>query len=259
MNSENKETSVPGLQELFQQLLGDRVQAAGAGFLAERLPEVVPYEAVPPLAIDAGLAWTEAREPGQLFGLAMGSLDCPTGWADLVADTAPMSAAPMCLGNFPQMVRDIKALAEVTSLPASRPQPRAAALDVSGIRSWRTSDTSAAVRLLRAGLLRLAGEYAEARQMLDEMPEGRGKIRSALLNERASLAWHQGNHEVAIDLWSQAKEETPVLFNRGLSLLFSGQSAQSKPLFIRVLTEMPTSSNWRQLVQLYLAVAELKV
>jgi len=250
--------SVPELQDLFKQLLGERVQAADAGFLSERLPEVVPYEAVPPLAIDAGLAWAEALEAGKALGLAVASLECPLGWAEMVTGTACNACVPMCLGNFPQMVRDVKALADVANLPSLRPQPLAMPMDAAGMSSWRSSDTSAVARLVRAGLLRLSGRYAEANEILAEMPEGRGKLRSAVLNERAALAWHQGDHESAIDLWKQAKEETPVLFNRGLSLLFSGQVAQSRPLFDRVLGGLPAASGWRQLTELYLAVAELK-
>jgi tetratricopeptide (TPR) repeat protein len=258
MNSEHKEVSVPGLQELFGQLLGQRVRAVAAGFVSERLPEVVPYEAVPPLAIDAGLAWTEALEAGNAFGLATPSFECPTGWADLVVNAAPISAVPMCLGNFPQLVRDIKALAEVANLPSLRPQPPATSIDATGVRNWRSSDPSAAVTFVRAGVLRLAGEYAEASRMLAELPERRGKLKTALLNERAALAWHQGEHERAIDLWNGAREDTPVLFNRAMSLLFSRQAAESRPLFDRALAELPASSGWRQLAELYLAVAELK-
>jgi hypothetical protein len=258
MSSEQKNASLPGLQELFKQLLGERVRAAGAGFLNERLPEVVPYEAVGPLAIDAGLAWAEGLEAGQSFGLATSSLECPAGWADMVADTAPVAAVPMCLGNFPQMVRDVKALAEVATLPLLRPRPLGAPVDASGAKNWRLSDTTAATRLVRAGLLRLLGEYAEAREILALVPEGRGKLGSALSNERAALAWHQGDYVSALDLWNQAKEDIPVLFNRGLCLLFSGQAARSKPLFDRVLGGLPASSGWRQLAELYLAVVELK-
>jgi tetratricopeptide (TPR) repeat protein len=258
MSSEQKITSVPGLQELFKQLLGERVQAAGAGFLSERLPEVVPYEAVPPLAIDAGLAWAEALEAGKGFGLATSALECPAGWADLVADTAPLAAVPMCLGNFPQMMRDVKALAEVENLPSLRPQPLAVPAEASAVKSWRSDDTTAAARLVRAGLLRLLGQYAGAKEGLAGMPEGRGKLGSALHNERAALAWHQGDHQRALDLWKEAKEDIPVLFNRGLSLLFCGQAGQARPLFDRVLEALPASSGWRQLAELYLAVVELK-
>jgi tetratricopeptide (TPR) repeat protein len=164
----------------------------------------------------------------------------------------------MCLGNFPQMLRDVKALTEVGSLPSLRPQPLAVPGDASGVRSWRSSDTSAAARLVRAGLLRLAGEYAQATEVLDDTPEGRGKLKSALLNEKAALAWHQGDHESAADLWKRAKEEIPVLFNRGLCLLFSRQAAQSRSLFDRVLEGLPESSSWRQLAELYRAMVELK-
>jgi tetratricopeptide (TPR) repeat protein len=258
MTSEQKDTSVPGLQELFKQLLGERVWAAGAGFLTERLAEVVPYEAVPPLAIDAGLAWAEALEAGNGFGLVASSLECPIGWADMVADTAPVAAVPMCLGNFPQMVRDVKVLADVANLPRLRPQSLAAPLDASGVKNWRSNDPSPVAQMVRAGLLRLAGKYAEAKEILALMPEGRGKLRSAVLNEKAALAWHHGDYEGAVELWNQAREDIPVLFNRGLGLLFSGQSAQSRPLLDRALEGLPASSGWRQLAELYLAVVELK-
>jgi hypothetical protein len=259
MSSEQNSMSVPGLQELFKQLLGERVQAAGAGLLNERFSEVIPYEAVSPLAIDAGLAWTEAVEAGKSFGLAMSSLECPAGWADTIADTAPVAAVPMCLGNFPQMVRDVKALAEVRDLQSLRPRPLAVPVEGSEVKSWRSSDITPPVQLLRAGLFRLLGEYAEAGKILAQMPEGRGKVRSAVRNEKAALAWHQGDHDSAADLWTQAKEDIPVAFNRGLSMLFSGQAAQSRPLFDVVLAGLPASSGWRQLAELYLALVELKV
>jgi tetratricopeptide (TPR) repeat protein len=258
MSREHKDMPVPGLQELFRQLLGERIQAAAGGFLGERLLEVVPYQGLPPLAIDAGLAWAEALEAARAFELPTNSLECPSGWAELVADAAPTACVPMCLGNFPQMVRDVKALAEIANLPSLRPQPRSAPVADSGVRSWRSSDTSLPVRLARAGLLRLCGDYAEAKQVLAEMPKARGELKSALLNERAALAWHQGDHETADGLWKQAKEEIPILFNRGLAMLFCGEAAQSKPLFDRVLGDLPASSGWRQLAELYLAVIELK-
>src|SRR5262249_46289207 len=157
--------------------------------------------------IDAGLAWAEALEAGESFGLATSSVQCPAGWAEIVADTASVAAVPMCLGNFPQMVRDIKALAEADKLPSLRPLPLAAPMDASGAKSWRSSDTTPASLLVRAGLLRLHGHYAEAKETLALMTEGRGKVRSALFNERAALAWHQGNYEEALELWSQAREE----------------------------------------------------
>ena len=105
--------------------------------------------------------------------------------------------------------------------------------------------------------LRLAGEFERAaefvRQHEDEVP---AEWQAAWANETAALAWHRGDAEAALKLWSEQPDSVPVLFNRGMACLFLGRHAEAKAHLSQAIAQLPESSSWHHLGALYLALAQ---
>src|SRR5262245_12260107 len=110
--SPGRQPALP-LAELFQQYLRRQAaaQADGGGF-AEPTDEVLPYEAVPVQPVDPKLAWDDGRAVLKLFPAALRGLaaKAPPEWPQLVASQEPATALALCLGNFPQLVRNLQPL-----------------------------------------------------------------------------------------------------------------------------------------------------
>ena len=118
----------PPLSALFAEyLLGQTTaQAQGLGFAAPT-GEVEPYESAPVQPIDPRQAWTDALAAADHFPGAKATWTPPADWPMLVAEQAPAVALAFCLGNYPQMVRDLHHCWGDGDLTAVRAVPAGAA------------------------------------------------------------------------------------------------------------------------------------
>jgi tetratricopeptide (TPR) repeat protein len=254
----------PALAELMAQYLRRQVAAQEAGWAGvESGAEVVPFEAVPVQPVDARLAWDEALTALELAQpeAELADLEAPPDWESLVAAQEPAMGLALCTGNYPQAVRDLHGLLRTADLKELRPgaaRPTSAPVVVSWADGVRRAFQFPEM-LVAAGVLRLAKQFALAGELLatDER-----KIpaawRDAWTNERAALAWHQGQAEEAIRLWHSQAETVPVLFNRGMAALFSDQPQEARRWLAKAVAGIPEDSAWHHLGKLYLALAEMR-
>jgi hypothetical protein len=238
-----------------------RQQEAHAAGLASLDPggEVVPYEAGPVQPIDARLAWEEATAViGFLApGHKTNGWQAPPHWPALVAAHEPAAGVAFSLGNFPQLVRDLHMLVQPARLRGLRPAASRPAT-VPALLDWAVE---AATKkrfpqlLLAIGSLRLAKLFERAEEIIQAQDEAvPTPWRAAWDNETAALAWHRGREEEARALWLGQPASVPVLFNRGMSALFLDQPAAARPALQEVVGQIPETSAWHHLAQLYLAL-----
>ena len=102
----------PSLADFFTQYLKRQAAAKAEGLgYPEPGDEVVPHEAVPVQPVDPQLAYRDAvvaaalLAPGRETALAV-----PPDWPGLVSQQEPAVALAFCLGNFPQLVRNLHVL-----------------------------------------------------------------------------------------------------------------------------------------------------
>jgi tetratricopeptide (TPR) repeat protein len=242
------------LAELFTQYLRQQTaaQAEGLGYAAAS-EEVVPYDATPAQPIDPRLAWEDAQ--AALRYLASGpapALEVPPEWPNLVAAQDPAVAVPFCLGDYPQMVRHLHAL--LAAEPSALRVAPTRTLPAPALAGWARRTPAAPQALLAAGVLRLAGQLDEAQAVLAaaEVPACWQALRD---NEAAALSWYYGRTEEALRSWQNQADSTPVLFNRGLAALFLGRTQEASAALTAAVDQLPETSAWHHLGQLYLALA----
>jgi tetratricopeptide (TPR) repeat protein len=255
------------LPELLTQYLQRQsaAHAAGLGF-ADLAGEVEPYDAVPAHPVEPRLAWEEASSVVRHFqpGLAARpgkAPKAPDDWSVLVSGQESVTALAFCLGNYPQLVRDLHSLLQVPArkaLPPSSLRP----LSAPGLPAWAAQVARKGQypqALLAVGVLRLARQFEQAEELLrrcrDEAP---AEWQAAVANEEAALAWHRGRAEEAAALWRAQPESVPVLFNRGMAALFLGEPAEARSCLNRAVAQLPEESPWHHLGRLYLALAEMR-
>jgi len=113
--------------------------------------------------------------------------------------------------------------------------------------------------LLAVGVLRLARQFDDATELLQRhRAAAPAAWQGAWTNEAAALAWHRGQAQLAADLWKQQDSSVPVLFNRGMSALFLGKSAEARPLLEQAVDQLAEDDGWHHLGRLYLALAETR-
>jgi hypothetical protein len=258
--------------DLFARYLERQIDAQSQGLgYPEPTGEAVPHDAVPVQPVDPRLAWQEALAAAALLQPAIPvKWIVPPEWPALVAQQEPAVALAFCLGNFPQLVRNVHPLLtrEPMALRDGPHQP----LNLPALGAWAAKDHDAPHRLLAAAVLRLAGHLDRAEERLAMTPSEEWRALHA--NEVAALAWHRGQTDKALTLWRQAPDSAPVLFNRGMAALFLGHSLsgagggersehtpaeRAKSEAVAALREavaiLPESSPWHHLGQLYLALA----
>jgi tetratricopeptide (TPR) repeat protein len=252
----------PVLSELFAQYLQGQVAARGAGLgFGEPGGEVVPFDAMPAQPTDPRLAWHESL--AVLTYLAPNSagpaLSAPPDWPALVAGQESVIALPFCLGNFPQLVRNLRPLLHATDFAALR-APAARSVASPAVVEWaqeKARDGSLPGRLLALGALRLARQLDTAAELVEEY---RRKVppewQAAWANEAAALAWHAGRADEARRLWQEQAPAAPVLFNRGMAALFCNQPREARTSLGEAAAQLPESTGWHHLARLYLALAE---
>ncbi len=251
----------PTLAELMARYLRHQADAHAAGLApAEAAGDVVPYEAAPVQPVDPCLAWNEAVAAVRYCGPAVdpSSWPVPPEWTQLVADQEPLHAAAFALGNYPQLVRQVRPLLNTTDLTTLRPEKGRTAA-VPALTNWAAGQTEWPQVLLGLGLLRLAGQFDAAdalrRQHSKAVPEA---WRPAWANEEAALLWHRGQADEAAAGWAQQAESVPVCFNRGLAALFLGKTAEARTWLRKVAEQLPETEAWHHLAQMYLALAEMR-
>jgi hypothetical protein len=234
----------------------------GLGF-AELAGEVVPYEAVPAqpvdprLASDGALAVLRCYQPTA----ETRAWTAPPDWPALVASHEPEVALAFAAGNFPQLVRNLHPLLQAADLTTLR-MAGGRATSAPALVEWaeQTARKAQYPQLLFAvGALRLARQFDHAAELLARhQPNVPAEWRPALDNETAALAWHRGQADEAVALWSSQPESPPVLFNRGMAALFQGRPADARPLLTSAVRQLPEDGAWHHLGRLYLALAEMR-
>ena len=254
----------PSLSKLFADYLERQLcdQESGLG-RTDTQGEVVPFEAVSLQPVQPRLAWEDACAVLRFYQLpdAARSLAIPPDWANLVSGHEPEVALPFCLGNFPQMVRHLPPILQV-SCPASLRIPAAPPAASRSLLDW----VNHAGRghplpplLLVVALLRLAGQHDLALAVLQQhRVKKSAKQYAAWANEEAALAWHRGQFEQARVLWHSQTDSVPVLFNRGMADLFLGLPDQARSWLKQAIAQLAEDSGWYHLGNLYLTLAEMR-
>lgn len=248
----------PPLADLLADYLRRQTAAEHAGLApADRVGEVVPFETAPVQPVDPRIAWDGALTALRLYQPAgdASPLSPPAGWPALVASPEPLTAVPLCVGNFPQLVRNFHVLLRPAEWSVPRP---GRAAPVPGLAEWAEeagSSPSLPLALLALGCLRLSGQFDAA----DRLVRSRAvppEWQPAWTNERAALAWHRGRTQEADELWSREPAGTPTRFNRGMAALFTGRPADAGSWLNRAVGEIAEEDPWHHLGRLYLALAQ---
>ena len=180
----------------------------------------------------------------------------PPEWPALVAALEPASSPAFALGNFPQLVRDLPPLAAGGDLPA--PPAAARPVPVGGLTEWAARARDYPHVLLAAGVLRLARQFDAAADLLARHADAPAAWRAARANEAAAILWHRGRHAEALAGWEAQEESVPVLFNRGLALLFLGRPAEARDPLRRAAERLPDTDAWHHLAELYRTLADAR-
>jgi hypothetical protein len=242
------------LAELFTRYLSRQVEAQTIGLgHAESFGEVEPYDVTPVQPVEPRVAWSDA--------VAVASYLCPTKvewqvppeWPGLVQAQEPAVAVPFCLGNFPQLMRDWHSLITGSELQMpNRPLP------AGSLMAWAERQKSHPTALLAAGVLRLAQHFDFAATVLGRAEDVPVAWRAVHANEAAALAWHRGQHADALSQWQAQPTSVPVLFNRGMALLFLGRPAEARAPLTEATAGLAETNAWHHLGQLYLALAKAR-
>jgi tetratricopeptide (TPR) repeat protein len=252
----------PSLAELLTRYLQEQASAHAAGLAFAETGAVVPHEAAPVQPIDPKLAWDEALAAARCFRPGRpASLTAPADWPALVAAREAETGLPFCVGNFPQLVRDLLVLlqtADLASLPAAPGRP----LSLPALREAAEALPHQAEPLqvlATVGTLRLAREFDRAAELLSRHGlAAPADWQPCWANERAALAWHRGQREEAAALWQIEPDSVPVRFNRGMAALFLGRPVEARSHLSAAVQQLPAASGWHHLGRLYLALAEMR-
>jgi tetratricopeptide (TPR) repeat protein len=247
----DRKSAVPTLEELTVRYLR-RPNAV------EEAPDVLPYEAVSGLRVDARQAWSDATAALAQFAPLPGEASAaPPEWSAVVAASGSEPVVLMAAGNFPQRLRDLTELLDSAAFaaPASEGAPLPA-----GLRNWveRQKRATTAAGMLAAGVLRRAGEMDQAAELLRRLrADAAPEWEAALANEEASLLWQAGRREEAAKAWAAQRPSVPVLFNRGVAALVLGRRAEARTALAAAVEGLPDTTAWHHLARLYLALAQM--
>jgi hypothetical protein len=247
------QTNPPSVADLFRRYLEAQIDAHARGLgYPEPGDEATPFEATPVQPVDPQLAWNDAVAALRFFAPHAAAAPVSPDWPALVARQEPAVAVAFCLGNFPQMVRNLHPL--LTGDPVALRQGPGQPLSAPALAEWAERASEEPARYFAAGALRLAREFDRAERLLSAAPSAGWQALQA--NESGALAWHRGDGEKALALWEAQPESVPVLFNRGMAALFLGRPEQAAAPLGAAIAALPDSSAWHHLAHLYLALAE---
>jgi hypothetical protein len=234
------------VQALTERFLDEQARAHAEGLgLPETDGDAGPHDTVPVQPIDPRLAWADATAVLSL------SADAPGEWAEMVQKAEPAVSLAFALGNYPQQVRHVAAL--LMTDPAKLREDASAGAERPGLVAWADRQKGEAGRLLAAGVLRTARLFDDAERLL-AVPVGEA-LEPVRGNERAALLWQRGRRAEALAAWDALPESVPVLFNRGMGRLFTGDPAGALAALDKAQAGLPETSPWHHLAGLYLAMA----
>jgi len=253
----------PKLDTLLARYLQRRTDAQREGVASFDVGEVTPYDSGPVQPVDAKLAWDEAKAAISAIARTQGgaATKAPAGWSQLVASHEPVVALALCVGNYPQLVRNFHQILHKADLTQLRPQAGRTVV-IPGVEAWvnkAEASEKTSQWLLALGVLRLSKQF-DAADAFIERNESRIPTddRAAWENEKAALAWHRGDAEKAYDIWARQEETVAVLFNRGMADLFLGRPQSARIALTRAVAQMPEAGAWHHLAQLYLTLAQAR-
>lgn len=246
------------LANLFTRYLQRQITAQAEGLaILDPDGQALPHEAVPVQPVDPRLAWEDALVVVRHFPKVRDEArwSVPPEWPALVAGQEPAIALAFCVGNYPQMVRNLHPLlggGDLTRLnvPPSRPVSAPAAL-----LQWATQIRAFPQILLSTSVLRLVYRFDEAAELLRARADVPAAWEPVWANEEAALLWHRGRGEEALAHWQKQKACAPILFNRGMAALFLGRAGEARAALTAAVEQLPETSAWHHLGHLYLALA----
>jgi hypothetical protein len=242
------------LADLFTRYLSRQAEAHAIGLgHAERTGEVEPFDATPIQPVEPRVAWGDAVAAASHLNSTKVDWQVPPEWPALVAAQEPAVAVAFCLGNFPQLMRDLHSLVAGSGLPKP-----GGPLPAGNSTAWAERQKSYPAALLAAGVLRLAQHFDSAATVLGRAEDVPSAWRAGHANETAALAWHRGYHAEALNLWEAQPASVPVLFNRGMALLFLGRPAEARAPLTQAVAGLPETNAWHHLGQMYLTLAKAK-
>lgn len=255
----SNDTSVqPKLSDLLARYLEKQADAEDAGITAFS-GEVTPYEVGPLQPLDPKLAWDEALAALAFYGKPA-VRKAPPHWAQLVAGHESIVAVAFCVGNFPQLVRNWhQVLTQPAGSEISVDAGRPAALDFSSYVAQAGEKRQFPQLLIALSTLRLARQFDAGRAFIQAHDAAiPAEWRAAWDNEKAALAWHAGQPQDARKAWDRLEPTAPVLFNRGMAALFTGDIPAAKQSLQAAVALVPAASAWHHLGRLYLTLAGLR-
>ena len=177
----------------------------------------------------------------------------PPDWPAVVAAHEPEVSVAFCLGNLPQLVRNLHPLLTggLTAMRTNAGRP----VSVPALSEGADEAREPHARLLAAGALRLARQFDQAGEVLGKVTAPEWQAFRA--NEEAALAWHRGQAEDALRMWQALEPSVPVLFNRGMAALFGDRPQEARPWLIQAVGLIPEDSPWHHLGRLYLGLTEM--
>jgi hypothetical protein len=247
----------PRMDELMSRYLVRQLAAASTGVEATQPSEVESFDAVIAPTVDPRLAWDGAIEPLRYFAPYLKlPTKIPSGWAAIVNALPPAVFLPMAVGHFPQAVRDLNAVLESsqTNVVDSIDSPSANQFIDSMLKSNDPANWFIAV-----GAARLINDKKTALKLLSQKQSDiPSELRIAWANERATLAFVSGQTDEATQTWKSLPDSAPVHFNRGVGHLATDRCKDAIAQFKAASSQIPESSGWHHLAELFLAVAEAR-
>jgi hypothetical protein len=234
---------------LFTRYLERQTGAVREGLALPDLGDALPHDLTPVQPIDPQLAWNDALLAASALR-SRAACTPPTEWGMLVNQLEPAVVVAFALGNYPQQVRHVNALLAGTPLKVPS---NSTTTERPELVAWATGIDGEGPRLLAAGVLRLSGHHAEAARLLSQPVSTEWE--TVRMNERAALAWHQGQIVDALAIWQAMPMSAPVAFNLGLSHLVQGNHVVALPYFKQAATLLPERNAWHHLAELYAILA----
>ena len=125
----------PSLQQLMSRFLHNQSEAQAAGLTLPDSGEVQPFDAGPVQPIAPKPAWQAALAVFTHLGEEQPALSAPAGWPTVVASQEPHYSLAFCVGNFPQLVRNVVPLLQTQDLQ-SLPAVNDSAPEVPELTQW---------------------------------------------------------------------------------------------------------------------------
>lgn len=236
-------TSQPTLADLTDRMM----KARAVDVIDTAEPEVEPHEVLNGLRTDPRTAYTDATLSLKLLGVTGTAVALPPEWAAFAQLPGAGAAVPMAAGEFPQRVRDLSALLGADDLRDLRPTTTEPATGFNTLRGWaKKNKATDGAEWVAAGAARGLGDAVEP-------PTGTDAVSR---NEKAATLWLTGRTAEAVAEWLAMQDSPVASFNRGMGLLFTGKAADAIPHLRKAAADLPDTSGWAHLAQLYLAIAE---